>query len=37
MKLKPECEETQPLAAALGEAGAFPTVKCRLVPKDPDD
>jgi hypothetical protein len=34
MKLKPECEETQPLAATLGENGPFPTVKCRLVPKD---
>jgi len=37
MKLKPECAETEPLAAALGESGAFPTVKCRLVPKDPDE
>ena len=34
MKLKPECEETQPLAATLGENGPFPTMKCRLVPKD---
>ncbi len=34
MKLKPECEETQPLAATLGENTAFPTTKCRLVPKD---
>jgi hypothetical protein len=34
MKLKPECEETNPLAATLGENAAFPTVKCRLVPKD---
>ena len=34
MKLKPECEETQPLAATLGEASPYPTKKCRLVPKD---
>jgi hypothetical protein len=34
MKLKPECEETRPLAAALGETSPYPTVKCRLVPKD---
>jgi hypothetical protein len=34
MKLKPECEETAPLAATLGENPPFPTVKCRLVPKD---
>jgi hypothetical protein len=37
MKLKPECEETQPLAATLGETSAYPTTKCRLVPKDPDE
>jgi hypothetical protein len=37
MKLKPDCEETRPFAAALGEASEYPTVKCRLVPKDPDD
>jgi hypothetical protein len=37
MNLKPECEETRPLAAALGETSPFPTVKCRLVPKDPDE
>jgi hypothetical protein len=37
MKLKPECEETRPLAAALGETGEYSTVKCRLVPKSPDD
>lgn len=37
MKLKPECEETQPLAATLGETSAYPTMKCRLVPKDPDE
>jgi hypothetical protein len=37
MKLKPECEETEPLAAALGESAQFPTMKCRLVPKDPDE
>jgi len=35
MKLKPECEETQPLAATLGEVSLYPTMKCRLVPKDP--
>lgn len=37
MKLKPECEETEPLAATLGEASPYPTMKCRLVPKDPDE
>jgi hypothetical protein len=37
MKLKPECEETQPLAVTLGEKGPFPTMKCRLVPKEPDE
>jgi hypothetical protein len=37
MKLKPECEETQPLARTLGEASPYPTIKCRLVPKDPDE
>jgi hypothetical protein len=37
MKLKPECEETAPLAATLGEASPYPTNKCRLVPKDPDE
>ena len=37
MKLKPECEETQPLAATLGENGPFPTMKCRLVPKEPNE
>jgi len=37
MKLKPECEETQPLAATLGEASPYPTVKCRLVPKEPGE
>jgi hypothetical protein len=37
MKTKPECEETRPLAAALGETSEYPTVKCRLVPKGPDD
>src|SRR5512143_2657491 len=37
MKLKPECEETRPLAAALGETSTFPTMKCRLVPKDTDE
>jgi len=37
MKLKPECDETEPLAATLGEAAPFPTAKCRLVPKDPDE
>ena len=37
MKLKPECEETAPLAATLGEASPYPTKKCRLVPKDPDE
>jgi hypothetical protein len=37
MKLKPECEETQPLAATLGETSPYPTMKCRLVPKDPDE
>ncbi|MEO8465992.1 MAG: hypothetical protein ABI640_11680 [Gammaproteobacteria bacterium] len=36
MKLKPECEETQPLAATLGES-APSTMKCRLVPKDPNE
>lgn len=33
LDLMPECEETRPLAAQLGEETAFPTVKCRLVPK----
>jgi hypothetical protein len=37
MKTKPECEETRPLAAALGETSEYPTVKCRLVPKGPND
>ncbi len=37
MKLKPECEETAPLAATLGEASPYPTKKCRLVPKDTDE
>jgi hypothetical protein len=37
MTLKPECEETRPLAAALGETSPYPTVKCRLVPKDADE
>ena len=36
MKLKPECEETEPLAATVSEASPYPTMKCRLVPKDPD-
>ncbi len=34
MKLKPECEETRPLATTLGENSPFTTTKCRLVPKD---
>jgi hypothetical protein len=37
MKLKPECEETEPLAATLGEPSPYPTMKCRLVPKDPNE
>jgi hypothetical protein len=37
MKLKPECEETEPLAATLGESAPFPTMKCRLVPKEPGE
>ncbi len=35
MKVKPDCVETRPLAALLGETPEFPTVKCRLVPKEP--
>jgi hypothetical protein len=35
VRMKPECVETRPLAAALGETSPFPTVKCRLVPKEP--
>ena len=34
MSLRPDCVETRPLAAALGEQSPFPTVKCRLVPKE---
>lgn len=34
MDLKPECVETRPLAPLLDEESPFPTVKCRLVPKE---
>lgn len=36
MRLKPDCDEP-PLAAALGEAVPRENVKCRLVPKAPDE
>jgi hypothetical protein len=34
LKLMPDCVETRPLGPLLAEASEFPTVKCRLVPKD---
>jgi hypothetical protein len=33
LTLKPECVETRPVAAELGEESAFPTIKCELVPR----
>jgi hypothetical protein len=33
LTLKPECTETRPLAAELGEESPFPTIKCELVPR----
>jgi hypothetical protein len=33
LTLKPECVETRPLAAELGEDDEFPTIKCELVPR----
>lgn len=33
LDLMPECVETRPFAAELGEESEFPTVKCKLVPK----
>jgi hypothetical protein len=33
LTLKPECVETRPLAADLGEESEFPTIKCELVPR----
>ena len=37
LRLKPDCEEARPAAAALGESSPYPTVKCRLVPKAADE
>jgi hypothetical protein len=37
MRLKPDCEDTRPAASAVGEDSPYPTVKCRLVPKEADE
>jgi hypothetical protein len=34
LKRMPECVETRPLGPLLAEPSEFPTIKCRMVPKD---
>jgi hypothetical protein len=37
LKLMPECVDTRPWAPLLAESSPFPTVKCRLVPKEREE
>jgi hypothetical protein len=37
MKRMPECTETRPLGPLLGESTEFPTIKCRMVPKESEE
>jgi hypothetical protein len=37
LKRMPECTETRPLGPLLGESSEFPTIKCRMVPKEAEE
>jgi hypothetical protein len=37
MKRMPECTETRPLGPVLGESSEWPTIKCRMVPREGEE